>query len=86
MKLNKNNLKIFKSKYFIFLIIFTLGVGVLLYQVYVKTIQTSVIEGLANSETKFSNIMTMFSSFFQNKCFNTNMSCDVSIRFFFSIS
>ena len=61
MKINKNTLKLFKSKYFIFLLIFTLGVGVLLYQVYINTIQSSIIEGLANSETKFSNIMTMFS-------------------------
>lgn len=68
MKLNKNNLKLFKSKHFIFLFIFTLGVGVLLYQVYVNAIQTSIIEGLDNSETKISNILTMFSSFFQNKC------------------
>ena len=83
MKLIKNNLKIFKSKYFIFLIIFTLGVGVLLYQVYVNTIQTSVIEGLANSETKISNIMTMFSSFFQWPHVNThNKVCQILRRYF----
>jgi hypothetical protein len=68
MKLNKNNLKLFKSKYFIFLLIFTLGVGVLLYQIYINAIQTSIIEGLENSETKLSNLLNAFSGFFQNKC------------------
>lgn len=70
MKYNKVNLKLFKSKYFLFLFIFTLGVGVLLYQIYINSIQTSIIEGLSLDESnpKMSNIITMFSSFFQNKC------------------
>jgi hypothetical protein len=72
MKFNKVNLKLFKSKHFLFLFIFALGVGVLLYQIYVNSIQTSIIEGLGlgldDSNTQMSNILTMFSGFFQKKC------------------
>ena len=70
MKFNKINLKLFKSKRFLFLFIFTLGIGILLYQMYVNTIQTSIIEGLGldDSNPQMSNILTMFSGFFQKKC------------------
>jgi hypothetical protein len=70
MTVNKVNLKLFKSKSFLFLLIFTLGVGVLLYQIYINSIQSSIIEGLSldDSNPQTSNIITMFSSFFQNKC------------------
>ena len=68
MKFNKVTLKLFKSKHFLFLFIFTLGIGVLLYQIYINSIQTSIIEGLDNSKPNMPNILTMFSSFFQNKC------------------
>jgi hypothetical protein len=70
MKINKNIFKLFKRKHFMFLFIFTLGIGVLLYQIYINSIQTSIIEGLALDDpgSKMSNILTMFSSFFQNKC------------------
>ena len=70
MKFNKVNLKLFQSKSVLFLFIFTLGIGVLLYQIYINSIQTSIIEGLSLDESnpKTSNLLTMFSSFFQNKC------------------
>jgi hypothetical protein len=70
MKFNKINLKLFKSKSFLFLFIFTLGVGVLLYQIYINSIQSSIIEGLSldDSNPKMSNMLAMFSSFFQDKC------------------
>ena len=69
MKFNKNSIKLFKSKYFLFLLIFTLGVGVLLYQIYFNTLQTSLIEGLSFEDTdKNSKLLSMFSGFFQDKC------------------
>jgi hypothetical protein len=70
MKFNKINLKLFQSKSVLFLFIFTLGIGVLLYQIYINSIQTSIIEALSLDESnpKMSNLITMFSSFFQNKC------------------
>ena len=70
MTVNKVNLKLFKSKSFLFLLIFTLGVGVLLYQIYINSIQSSIIEGLSldDSNPQTSNLITMFSSFFENKC------------------
>jgi hypothetical protein len=69
MKFNKNSLTLFKSKYFLFLIIFTLGIGVLLYQIYVNAIQTSVIEGLNFDDSgRNSKLLSIFSGFFQNKC------------------
>ena len=70
MTVNKVNLKLFKSKSFLFLLIFTLGVGVLLYQIYINSIQSSIIEGLSldDSNPQTSNLITLFSSFFENKC------------------
>ena len=47
MKLYKINLKLFETKTILFLLIFTLGVGILLYQMYINGIQTSIIEGLS---------------------------------------
>ena len=47
MKLYKINLKLFETKTILFLLIFTLGVGILLYQMYINSIQTSIIEGLS---------------------------------------
>ena len=69
-KINKINLNLFKNKSFLFLSIFTLGIGILLYQIYVNSIQTSLIEGLSldDSNTKMSNMLAMFSGFFQKKC------------------
>jgi hypothetical protein len=69
MKFNKNSLNLFKSKYFLFLIIFTLGIGILLYQVYVNSIQTSIIEGLNFDDSgRNSQLLSIFSGFFRSKC------------------
>ena len=70
MNLNKTNSNIFKNKYFLFLFIFTFGIGILLYQVYVNSIQSSIIEGLNvdTSNPSVSNLLTKFSSLFENKC------------------
>jgi hypothetical protein len=69
MKFNKNSFYLFKSKYFLFLLIFTLGVGVLLYQIYVNAIQTTIIEGLEFDDSgKSSKLLSVFSGFFRDKC------------------
>jgi hypothetical protein len=72
MKFSKTNSKLFKGKYFtfIFIFIFTASVGMLLYQKYVRSSPTSIIEGLNldTSNPKISNLLSKFSNFFQDKC------------------
>ena len=70
MKLAKINLKIFKNKYILFLFIFTFGISLLLYQIYIRTIQTATIENfdIDLSNPKVQKIVSAFSGFFQNKC------------------
>ena len=75
MNLSKTNSELFKHKYFnkylIFLFIFTFGVGMLLYQIYVNSIQTSIIEGLSldTSNPRVSSLLDRLAGFFQNQCF-----------------
>jgi hypothetical protein len=81
MTIRKINPKLLKNKTILFLLIFILGIGVLLYQLYVTTIQTSVIEGIEGTEMTQGNglsgiisenarqrILDAFSNFFKNKC------------------
>ena len=72
MKLYKINLKLIETKTILFLLIFTLGVGILLYQMYINSIQTSIIEGLSlegsNNDSMQSNIMDLISKLFEKKC------------------
>ena len=74
MNLSKTNSELFKHKYFrkyfIFLFIFTFGVGMLLYQIYINSIQTSIIEGLSldTSNPAVSSILDRLSGFFQKQC------------------
>ena len=74
MNLSKTNSELFKHKYFnkylIFLFIFTFGVGMLLYQIYVNSIQTSIIEGLSldTSNPRVSSLLDRLSGFFQKQC------------------
>jgi hypothetical protein len=65
MKFNKNNF----NKYLLFLLIFTLGISVLLYQIHVNSIQTTIIEGLNIGESDITlNLLSEFSNAFQTKC------------------
>jgi len=74
MNLSKTNSELFKNKYFrkyfIFLFIFTFGVGMLLYQIYINSIQTSIIEGLSldTSNPRISSLLDRLSGFFQTQC------------------
>ena len=70
MKVDKINFKMFKTKYILFLFIFTFGVSLLLYQIYVTTIQTAIIESFAldMSQSQIDKIIGSFSGFFQSKC------------------
>lgn len=73
--------KLLKNKKILFLLIFILGIGVLLYQLYVTTTQTSVIEGIEGtemtqgngfsgiiSETERQKVLDAFSSLFKSNC------------------
>lgn len=70
MKLYKINLNLIETKTILFLFIFTLGISILLYQMYINSIQTSIIEGLVGSDNNSmqSNIMDLFSKLFEKKC------------------
>jgi len=70
MNFNKTKSKLFKNKYFLFLFIIIIGICILLYQLYVNSIQTSIIEGLSldTSNPTVSSLLDRFSGFFQNKC------------------
>ena len=70
MNFNKTKSKLFKNKYFLFLFIIIIGICILLYQLYVNSIQTSIIEGLSldTSNPAVSNLLDRFSGFFQKQC------------------
>lgn len=65
--------KSINSKYIVAFIIFVTGIGVLLYNMYIQYFQTSLIESfgidmLGEGSGSESNILKIFSSFFDNKC------------------
>jgi hypothetical protein len=70
MKSHSISLSLLQNKNILVLLIFTFGIGILLYQLYVNSIQTSLIEGfdLDTSNPDLSNIIGMFSGFFKQKC------------------
>ena len=84
MKLFNNKIKLLQNKKIIFLIIFAIGIGVLIYQTYIMNNQTSIIErfdiggiasiaGIAgiggNSNTNStSRIAEIISNFFKPSC------------------
>ena len=70
MNFNKTNSKLFKNKYFLFSCIFALGIGILLYQIYINSIQSSIIEGLSldTSNPRISSLLDRLSGFFQTQC------------------
>ena len=68
-------IKSINSKYLVALIIFVTGIGVLLYNIYIQSFQTSLIEsfgsdmmGEGSGTGTESNLLKLFSSFFDKKC------------------
>ena len=64
------NLKLLQNKNILVLLIFTFGIGILLYQLHINSIQTSLIEALSldTSSPSASSIVNIFSNFFKQKC------------------
>jgi hypothetical protein len=68
-------IKSMNSKYIVAFIIFIIGIGMLLYNIYIQSFQTSLIEsfgidmmGDGDDDGSTSKIVQMFSSFFERKC------------------
>ena len=70
MKFFNNTLKSLHHKKILFLFIFTLGVAVLVYQTYINTIQTSIIENFSISDVNLnpSKISDILSNLFKQSC------------------
>ena len=66
-------IKSMNSKYVVAFIIFTTGIGVLLYSIYIQSFQTSLIESfgsdmIGEGSGTDSKLLKLFSSFFEKKC------------------
>ena len=61
------------NKYLVALIIFLIGIGALLYNIYIQSFQTTLIESfelnmMGEGSGTGTNLLNLFSSFFDKKC------------------